>query len=373
VPNPTMLPARSQQIPRSIRSAASSMVAFSQPANPARLPTPEPDGRPPQRCAVEAQGVPAKTAHLGSSPIKVGARAERGTREARADSRASYFNHKWPPESEEADKHPRPAGGFLRHAGDVLSLIGIEDDAARRRRRCKREKIRQWSAASRTRLLRVCLALDWDLVGALCMVTLTYPGDRGAAFIARDGITVHRHLRRFLKRWTRRWGKPKGLWKLEFQDRGAPHLHVFLSMPCDVSITLLRSWVADNWWEIVGSGDTDHLLAGTAVDPWTGTPTRYAWKYAKADPSKERQHQVPESFKDVGRWWGLINVAPKWTTIVLPMEKFVRARRLLRRWSRARRGYRPRLRSSAAGLWLYMRRPVVLAVVSAVLRATAVS
>jgi len=237
VPNPTMLPARSQQIPRSIRSAASSMVAFSQPANPARLPTPEPDGRPPQRCAVEAQGVPAKTAHLGSSPIKVGARAERGTREARADSRASYFNHKWPPESEEADKHPRPAGGFLRHAGDVLSLIGIEDDAARRRRRCKREKIRQWSAASRTRLLRVCLALDWDLVGALCMVTLTYPGDRGAAFIARDGITVHRHLRRFLKRWTRRWGKPKGLWKLEFQDRGAPHLHVFLSMPCDVSIT----------------------------------------------------------------------------------------------------------------------------------------
>ena len=74
------------------------MVAFSQPANPARLPTPEPDGRPPQRCAVEAQGVPAKTAHLGSSPIKVGARAERGTREARADSRASYFNHKWPPE-----------------------------------------------------------------------------------------------------------------------------------------------------------------------------------------------------------------------------------------------------------------------------------
>ena len=132
----TTLSARPQPIRRRIpcectllRPAIESMPGLPQPSNPARLTTPEPDGRPPQRCATETQGAAGDKVHLGSSPIKVGARAERGTREARADSRASYFNHKWPPESEEADKHPRPAGGFLRHAGDVLSLIGIEDDA----------------------------------------------------------------------------------------------------------------------------------------------------------------------------------------------------------------------------------------------------
>src|SRR5439155_698786 len=126
----------------------------------------------------------------------------------------------------------------------------------------------------------------------------------------RNGPMVHRHLRAFLKRWSRRWERPVGLWKLEFQDRGAPHLHVFLVAPRDVRITGLRSWVAQTWWEIVGSTDADHLRAGTAVDSWTDTPTRYAWKYAKADPAKERQHHVPDGFTNVGRWWGLINLSP---------------------------------------------------------------
>jgi len=237
------------------------------------------------------------------------------------------------------------------------------------RRPRKREKITEWSRDSRKRLLRTCLALEWSGVGALVMVTLTYPGDAGAAFIPRNGPMVHRHLRAFLKRWSRRWERPVGLWKLEFQDRGAPHLHVFLVAPRDVRITGLRSWVAQTWWEIVGSTDADHLRAGTAVDSWTDTPTRYAWKYAKADPAKERQHHVPDGFTDVGRWCGLINLSPRWIIIDLAVETFVKARRILRRWSSAMNGYRIRLIDSAAGFWLFTRRGNTRALVDAVMRA----
>ncbi len=263
----------------------------------------------------------------------------------------------------------RPKGGLIEFAGAVLRLVGIAGAQGGARRRRERAPIREWSRASRRRLLRTCLALDWTVVGAVLMVTLTYPGEAGAAFIPRDGRTVHRHLRSFLKRWERRWGAPVGLWKLEFQRRGAPHLHLFLSTPPDAMVGDVRAWVAETWWVIVGSGDEDHRRAGTGVDPWDGTPTRYAWKYAKADPAKEQQHQVPEGFANVGRWWGLINLAPRWVTIDLSAPAFVKARRILRRWRRATTGYRLRLMHSAAGFWVFTRQGDVRGLVDAVMRA----
>ena len=262
----------------------------------------------------------------------------------------------------------RPKGGWIEYAGAVVRLVGISGAGTAGQPR-KRDQIREWSQASRRRLLRTCLALDWSVIGSLVMVTLTYPGEAGAAFIPHDGRTVHGHLRRFLKRWERQWGTPAGLWKLEFQRRGAPHLHLFLSAPSDVSVMPLRSWVAEAWWRIVGSGDPDHLRAGTGVDPWHGTPTRYAWKYAKADPAKERQHQVPDGFANVGRWWGRINVAPRWITVDLTAEAFVKARRILRRWRRSTSGYRIRLVHSAAGFWLFTHPGTVRALVDVVMRA----
>jgi hypothetical protein len=288
-----------------------------------------------------------------------------------AGPRACSVDHKWPDDvgAEKKPKaYPRPMGGALEYAGAVLRLVGIAGLGPKGRQR-KRDKIREWSRASRRRLLRTCLALDWNALGRLVMITLTYPGERGAACIPHDGRTVHKHLRRFLKRWARQWGTPRGLWKLEFQRRGAPHLHLFLSAPNEISMGTLRPWVADAWWRVVGSGDADHLRAGTGVEAWNGTPTRYAWKYAKADSRKEPQHQVPDDFQNVGRWWGLIKLAPRWITNDMTAREFVKARRVLRRWRRATSGYRLRLMNSTAGFWLFTRQENVRGLVDAVMRA----
>ncbi len=284
--------------------------------------------------------------------------------------RACSVDHKWPHDEKDrkADVYPRPKGGFLEYAGAVVRLVGIAGAGTARRRR-KRDKIREWSRASRRRLLRTCLALDWSVLGSLVLVTLTYPGDGAADYIPHDGRVVHAHLRRLLKRWRREWGVPAGLWKLEFQRRGAPHLHFFLSMPAGASVVGLRSWVAQTWWEVVGSKNADHLRAGTGVDLWDGTPTRYAWKYVKGDPAKERQHQVPHNFSNVGRWWGLINLAPRWITVDLTAEGFVKARRVVRGWRRATGGYRLRVMNSAAGFWVFTHRGPVRALVDGVMRA----
>ena len=71
----------------------------------------------------------------------------------------------------------------------MLRVVGIAGAQAGAKRR-QRSPIREWSRASRRRLLRTCLAIDWTVVGPVLMVTLTYPGAVDAKFIPRDGRTV---------------------------------------------------------------------------------------------------------------------------------------------------------------------------------------
>jgi hypothetical protein len=95
------------------------------------------------------------------------------------------------------------------------------------------------------------------------------------------------------------------LWFLEFQERGAPHIHILLTLelPKDKRYKrIVRGWLALRWYEIVGSEDVKHLLAGTS---WERVRCKdglrhYAVKYA----SKTRQKEVPLGFQDVGRFWG---------------------------------------------------------------------
>jgi hypothetical protein len=133
------------------------------------------------------------------------------------------------------------------------------------------------------------------------MATLTYPGEYPA-----NGREVKRHLDCFVKRALRYWGpwgddgpEPKSIfWFLEFQQRGAPHFHLFLnfSIPWQV--------VAQWWFEIVGSGDDRHLQAGTRIEALHhgryGT-IGYAAKYA----AKAEQKEIPPNFLKCGRFWGI--------------------------------------------------------------------
>jgi len=264
---------------------------------------------------------------------------------------------------------PRPAidGGLvymahictgLKWSGQVVEVRAHVRCLGRHVGGGRRGVVRAWSRASRIRAYRTIAAVDWDAVGPLVMVTLTYRQP------PTDGREVKRHMRAFRERWKRRFGGPVGVWKLEFQRRGAAHIHLWLQRP-EVGLDELRQWVSEAWWEIVGTGDDVHRQAGTSVNSWCGSPVRYVRKYM-AKGSKEYQHEVPEWFESVGRWWGLWGVRPQWRQVDISVESFYRIRRILRGLLRARardvyvrarakgrrvRMWRPCVRGWFSGVW----------------------
>jgi len=151
------------------------------------------------------------------------------------------------------------------------------------------------------RYLRECLAEYTQ------MVTLTYPEG-----YPTDGRIVKEHLRRFLQELKREYdrhvlacddkGKHSSFWFLEFQQRGAPHFHIFTTWAPKPRHS--GDWVAKRWYEIVNSEDIRHLQAGTRTEVLktgrAGTIS-YASKYA----AKMEQKECPEGYENVGRWWGI--------------------------------------------------------------------
>jgi hypothetical protein len=131
------------------------------------------------------------------------------------------------------------------------------------------------------------------------MATLTYPRDFEA-----DGAIVKYHLKKLLQRLKRR-GMQDYLWFLEFQRRGAPHFHILLDLglPADYpGRREMLSWLSAAWYEIVGSGDVRHLVAGTRWETLREADggKRYALVYSK----KPTQKRVPVAYRNVGRFWG---------------------------------------------------------------------
>ncbi len=126
--------------------------------------------------------------------------------------------------------------------------------------------------------------------GLSVMLTLTYPAE-----FPMDGRLVKRHWHNFRTWLVRKHGRC-GVWFMEFQERGAPHFHVFLDAGVD------KQEVSRKWYAIVGSEDPKHLVAGTRVEQLREqhAAPAYAAKYA----AKAKQKAVPEGFQEVGRFWG---------------------------------------------------------------------
>lgn len=171
-----------------------------------------------------------------------------------------------------------------------------------------RGRIEGFSADSRVRLLQRAVSLPWsDAVGAggIGMVTFTYP-----AVFPTDGRVVKAQWDRLYARWVRHYGVPEGMWKMEFQGRGAPHFHVFVGLP--EAEDELRAWLLTAWYESVGSGDERHLYNGVDISRWRwGTLGQNAGKIGEyfarhgAKGWKSYQNQLPEGFTSPGRWWGV--------------------------------------------------------------------
>lgn len=194
-----------------------------------------------------------------------------------------------------------------------------------------------------SRLRREVRALPWERLGRRALlVTLTYPGD-WRRWVPDEG-TFRRHVLAFVARWTRRWGeKPEGLWVVEYQRRGAPHLHMYVRLPESVSEADFRvlqertgrekarkrqgtqvwgkkepvagefgMWARTAWAEVVGTQgwDRGHHVAG--VDMVTFFAAGYEWsvvdgvqvgEYLAGEIGKRHQKKPPSGF-GCGHQWG---------------------------------------------------------------------
>ena len=211
---------------------------------------------------------------------------------------------------------------------------------------------------------------------------------------APDGTLVKRHLEAFLKRFDRRFGRKvlarvpdretaealaehyeeegkypmvkvlsskKGgfevvavlyrvLWWMEFQRRGAPHLHFMFFDVAEIEMEEVRRWAGQAWagvvWglrslarylsaEVGHAYDTlrslwgkeageaffaewlaargldfevwKHLRAGTRVERMRKEHWGYVNKEVVGGAAKAYQRRVPKLYRNVGRWWGYRN------------------------------------------------------------------
>ena len=149
------------------------------------------------------------------------------------------------------------------------------------------------------------------------MVTLTYPGQ-----FSSDGKEIKKHLNAFLVWCRRRFESPSYLWFLEFQRRGAPHIHLLIdtSLPqlTDERTAVYRE-VSERWYAIVGSRDIRHRNAGTRCERVRKKDgaARYCLKYAY----KTRQKCVPEAYRNVGRFWGCSRDVTPAESRIWPMDE----------------------------------------------------
>ncbi len=221
--------------------------------------------------------------------------------------------------------------------------------------------ITEWSRKSRSSMCRTFAELDYtplvesDRVPS--MVTLTYPGDW--EIVAPDGASVKRHMVLWRKRFQREYGEPaRYIWKLEFQRRGAPHIHLWMAPPISPgrSGRGFAQWLSETWAQVVDHPDAEqkarHRLAGTAIDVRNGLkacdPKRLAIYFTKhSSPNlhgdKEYQHIVPDLWRHPGRgpgrFWGVYGLKKALAVVEVAQDAYLTARRIVRRWSRSQAVY----------------------------------
>lgn len=165
----------------------------------------------------------------------------------------------------------------------------------------KRGNVKGFSANSRRRLMYMIGAIRKDSK-LPNFVTLTYPCEFPTVERAKRDLKV------FSQRMQRKFPQAGAIWKLEPQERGAPHYHC-LVWGCEVGELL--PWVVQNWYQIAGNGDINHLLfhlGGLRDSEPCVQPVRSfrgVWSYAAKYLGKT--FEVAEwGDKWTGRFWGVI-------------------------------------------------------------------
>lgn len=165
-----------------------------------------------------------------------------------------------------------------------------------------RRDIKGFSSDSRRRLMYEIASIRRD-AELPCFVTLTYPAEFPTPEKSK------RHLKIFTQRFRRLFPDASAIWKLEPQERGAPHYHLLVWNVTEQDLFL---FVINAWYDIAGNGDENHLrfhsglLKGSKkcvskVNSWRGV-----WSYASKYLGKTFEVAGWENVK-TGRFWGHVN------------------------------------------------------------------
>lgn len=149
----------------------------------------------------------------------------------------------------------------------------------------KRGEVKELTSASMRRMKLHAR----NMPHASYIITLTYPSNYPS-----DGAKVKHHFR-VMRQWFKMLGV-SAFWFLEFQERGAPHFHLFTDNP------VMKDELSAKWYKVVGSNDIKHFKAGTQIQriKKPHAIAAYAAKYAV----KQDQKEVPAGYTNVGRFWG---------------------------------------------------------------------
>ena len=178
------------------------------------------------------------------------------------------------------------------------------------RPRGERRPIKRLSSTS---LARLAIVAKETHITFETMITLTY----GPQF-PTSGQEVKSQLRIFLTSMRQHFGKFDYLWFLEFQRRGAPHIHVMTDLDSPTiadRLCMAECWVYDAqqlppvYYSSMRTKRL-HLLNIASLEvhihrkSWDtirsqGGAAHYVTKYA----TKTEQKEVPQTFRDVGRFW----------------------------------------------------------------------
>ncbi len=166
----------------------------------------------------------------------------------------------------------------------------------------KKKPIKGFSADSRRGLMFAISGVRRD-APLPCFVTLTYP----SAF--PDPFSSKRHLKMFIQRLLRAFPDACGIWKLEPQDRGAPHYHLLIWGVDDAE---LKKWVPFAWHKIAGNGDQNHLFFHLGIlhesKPCVSLVRSFRGVWAYASKYLGKTFSVA-GWDDLhtGRFWGFVN------------------------------------------------------------------
>ncbi len=240
--------------------------------------------------------------------------------------------------------------------------------------------MRFFSDKSRRELEKACWEFPWDEPRRLVAVTLTYP-----KYFPTDDKLVKRQVAMLRRRFAREYGeKARGIWGLEFQERGAPHFHLFLFMPLRVEYEDFEWWGLKAWSEVVRWDEWENpakdypdpkrraLMIETSwshavrmhlrfhvSNPWFAIEEGgdVVGSYLFRHSGKWAQKVVPEGYENMGHFWGVWGAGERRPEVGLCCERTsLGMRRVMRRYWRSKVAGRvygsKKFRGTSAGMTL---------------------